>query len=477
MKILFASVECYPAAKVGGLADVVGAVPKYINKQKNHVCVVMPKYNLAWINEQHTEIIKEGEIQILDRTLYYSVETLKKEVLGFEILFVHIPELFYREGVYADSASNYFIDEAERFTSFAKVFLEILRLPKYVPDLVHCHDHHTSLIPFIMRYGKAYSDFKNIPTVLTIHNEKYRGRFTWQKSYLLPEFDNKHGGLLDWDHMIDPLSCGVKCAWAVTTVSPSYMTELLEEPSALQPLFQQEKEKTIGLLNGIDTDYWNPEMDTMITHTYKRSLDAFKKKNKEALCKEMNLSTKLPLFSFIGRLALEKGADHLPDMVKDLFQQSEQINIIILGTGMASLEKDLHRIGKTFKNCTIKIMYNEAMAHRIYAGTDFLLMPSRVEPCGLNQMYAMRYGTIPIVRSVGGLKDTVKDIRYRTGTGIRYKGDDSKSLVNAVRRGLELYKNQEKFESVRKNAFEQDFSWDKSAKNYIRLYKELLKKK
>lgn len=477
MKILFTSAECYPAAKVGGLADVVGALPKYLNQKGHEVTVVMPKYDLPWINEQQIKVISKGSFSILTNKYSYEIHAVDSSVLGFELILVDIPELLYRQGVYADRESNYFTDEPERYTSFAQVVLDWVIKKSDRPDIIHCHDHHTSLIPFMMTKCHRYESLAAIPTVLTIHNEKYRGRFSWQKGYLIPEHASIDSGLVDWDGMIDPLACGIKCCWQMTTVSPSYMTELLESEGDLKPLFQQEKDKARGLINGIDSDYWNPSTDTMLDTNLSDNIHDFKSKNKEVLCNKFGLHSSLPLISFIGRLAYEKGADLITDALEQIFSKSSKINIIILGTGNSSLEQRLTELGeKHNKNLSINIMYNEAMAHQIYAGSDFLLMPSRVEPCGLNQMYALRYGTIPIVRSTGGLIDTVTDVKYKNGNGIRFAEANSLSITKAITRAINLYNNKDRMTKTISHAFDSDFSWDASADNYINLYQELIKR-
>jgi len=474
LNILYTSVECYPVAKVGGLADVVGALPKYINNHGHDVTVIMPKYDLPWISTKEPKPIFKGELNVLDYTYSYSIQEIDKKELGFRLLLVDIPELLFRKGVYADDNSNYFTDEVERYCSYNRAVLDWVLEEEIKPDIIHCHDHHTALTPFMMTKCDKYSSLKDIPTVLTIHNEKYRGRFSWQKSYLIPEYSSNDRGLLDWDNMIDPLACGIKCCWKMTTVSPSYMHQLLEEESDLSTLFQQEKEKAIGLINGIDNEYWNPKTDKLLTHKLKSSRTQFKQKNKKALCSKFNLDPTLPLFSFIGRLAFEKGADLLPRAIESILKKNKKINFIILGTGMATLERELNELGDKYgDNLSINIMYNEGMAHEIYAGSDFLLMPSRVEPCGLNQMYALRYGTIPIVRSTGGLIDTVNDIKFKNGNGIRFDKAENKSVVKAIKRALHLFSNETRFLSIADRTFDEDFSWDASASNYIKLYEEL----
>lgn len=475
MRILFTSVECYPIAKVGGLADVVGALPKYLNASGHEVSVIMPMYDMPWVRKTESTEIFSGTLSILEYQYEYKIKEVDKDVLGYRLLFVDIPALFFREGVYADKESRYFTDEAERYTAYDRAVLDWVLSLDQKPDLVHCHDHHTALIPFMMTKCYKYQELAYIPTVVTIHNEKYRGRFSWQKRYLIPEFSQSDRGLLDWDNMIDSLASGIKCCWRMTTVSPSYMQQLLNEPSDLNSLFQSEKEKAIGLINGIDNDYWNPSTDKMIKYKMKKDKFEFKRKNKSDLCKKYGLDPSLPLCSFIGRLAFEKGADLIPKVIDTVLKKNKKINFIILGTGMASLEDELTQLGTIYKEqISVHIMYNEAFAHQIYAGSDFLLMPSRVEPCGLNQMYALRYGTIPIVRSTGGLIDTVRDVRYRNGNGIRFNEAETSDVVKAIIRGIKLYQNKDRFIKIVDRTFDADFSWNASAANYEKLYMELI---
>lgn len=476
LDILYTSIECYPAAKVGGLADVVGALPKYINRSGHSVRVIMPMYDLPWIND-HAKTANEvyaGEITILNQKYPYRIVLISEVVLGFELLLVDIPALFYRAGVYADADSNYYRDEAERNTSFDKAVLNWVLSLTEKPDIIHCHDHHTSLIPWMMTHCPEYAELAAIPTVFTIHNERYRGRFTWQKQYLLPAYSSSARGLLDWDGMIDPLASAVKCCWRMTTVSPSYMEELLDADSDLRPLFQNEKGKATGILNGIDSEYWNPKQDPLIEHPLRSKTSTFKRKNKAHLCKLFKLDSTMPLVSFIGRLAIEKGADLLPDTISSVLKKHKNISILILGTGESALESELKALALAHPDrLSVHIMYNERLAHQIYAGSDFLLMPSRVEPCGLNQMYALRYGTIPIVRSTGGLRDTVIDIKYKTGNGIRFDHADGPSISKAITRAVTLYQNSDRHELVVDRAMAADNSWDASADNYVKLYQEL----
>jgi starch synthase len=344
------------------------------------------------------------------------------------------------------------------------------------PDAVHVHDHHAGLIPFMMRNCFDYRHLETIPTILTIHNAQYQGWMSWDKSNYLPGWDTWQWGLLDWDNMINPLACAVKCADRVTTVSPSYMEELTQQANGLEQLFVMESAKCSGILNGIDTVVWDPQTDTYILDNYSvKDAVAGKLLNKKKLCKDFKLDAKLPLFVFIGRLVAEKAADLLPQSITDSISQlGNKMNFLILGSGDKKVEDQLTYLNGNFAGYyNSKIGYNEKLSHQMYAGADFILMPSRVEPCGLNQMYALRYGTIPIVRSTGGLKDTVIDLGEPGGFGIRFNYASVWDITYSVHRAVELYEDKEKMTEIRKQIMQIDNSWEKSAEKYINLYESI----
>src|SRR5699024_2354014 len=237
---------------------------------------------------------------------------------------------------------------------------------------------------------------------------------------LLPSFDCHKLGLLDWDGQFNALAAGLKCCWQISTVSPTYMKELSQQSSGLEILVRQEQQKYQGILNGIDGQLWDPASDEMLEANYSiDTIERGKKENKDALCRQFGLASHHPVFSFIGRLVAEKGADLLPDLLSSIFQQNAEINFILLGTGAPELHRMLKEMESRFSSFMgLALEYNEVLAHLIYGGSDFLVMPSCIEPCGLNQLYAMRYGTIPVVRQTGGLKDTVADISESEGNGV-----------------------------------------------------------
>lgn len=469
MEIYHISAECYPVAKVGGLADVVGALPKYQNGLGHKARVVVPKYGTKFNQKNEFETIHSGSLKLGMFNFNYEIQKEKSDVLGFELFVVSIPALFDRPNVYS------YDDDTERFLAFQIAFLNWISQTKQKPDALNCHDHHTGLIPFMVQFCYDFASLKETPTVLTIHNGQYQGWFGYDKINYIPEFNKLKIGFLDWNKIINPLATGIKCAWKVTTVSPSYLDEISFEMNGLEDLLRLERPKSIGILNGIDTEIWNPKTDPMLESNYDlKDFKIGKHKNKQALCEQFNLDISKPLFTFIGRLVDEKGADLLPEICNlALLEHPKEINILILGSGNPDLENKLQEI-KNFHqgNYNAYIGYNEKLAHQVYAGADFLLMPSRVEPCGLNQMYSLRYGTIPIVRRTGGLKDTVIDIGDN-GFGICHERTSVSDVIYSINRAVKLYQNQEKTEAIIKTTMQIDHSWNKAAQEYSNVYQSL----
>jgi starch synthase len=467
MEIIHVSAECYPVAKVGGLGDVVGALPKYQNKLGHTSKVVMPAYNSKFLSENEFETVYDGWVKI--GTTNYQAKILKEKTnkLGFDIFLVHIAGLFDREGVYG------FADDTERFMAFQIATLDWIAQWKHQPYVVHVHDHHAGLIPFMMSNCNQYQPLNQVPTVLTIHNAQYQGQFGWDKLHYFPEFDLINTNKLDWSGTINPLAAAIKCAWRLTTVSPSYLDELSVAARGLETLLSSERNKSYGILNGIDNEVWNPTTDAMLTKKYSiKNVDKGKEANKRALSETFKLDPSKPLFAFIGRLVEEKGADLLPEIFHNALSLfNGEINILVLGSGDGVVENNLNGIKGSFDgNYNTFIGYNEVLSHQIYAGADFLLMPSRVEPCGLNQMYALRYGTIPIVRRIGGLKDTVVDIGDE-GFGICHDQTTVWDVGHAIGRAYELYQDAAKVKAIRKVMMSIDHSWDTSAQQYINVYR------
>lgn len=473
MRIYHLSAECYPVAKVGGLADVVGALPKYQNMAGLNAAVVLPYYNRKFVREHEFDVVFQASTLLGKQRIDFEVLKERSNVLGFELFLIRIPGLLDREEVYS------YPDEREQFIAFQLAFLDWINWSQQRPDIIHCHDHHTGLIPFLLYHSVIYKRLKNTPTVFTIHNGQYHGAFGWDKADLLPEIDMSVAGLLDWNGGINPLAAAVKCSSRYTTVSPSYLNELTRQSNGLEYLFYLENWRAVGIINGIDAQVWDPATDPMIPAKYSlKKIDPGKRQNKQALCERFGLSADKPLVAFIGRLVIEKGADLLAEAIgRSIRELGGEVNFLILGTGDIYIQDDLKLLAEAYpENCKVYLGYDEELSHRIYAGADFLLMPSRVEPCGLNQLYSLRYGTVPIVRSTGGLKDTVIDFGDEGGYGIRFDQISVNDICYSLNRALSLYQNLAQLQLLRKRMMALDFSWDQSAGQYIQLYKSLTPK-
>lgn len=472
-QIIHISAECFPIAKVGGLADVVGALPKYQNALGVNASVIMPFYDNKFTKSHSLEIHISGQVLLGENLINYNILKVPKSLLGFEVLVIQIQDFTDRENVYG------YEDDSERFLAFQLAATDYIFNLKKKPNIIHCHDHHTGFIPFFVSHSYKYDSLCHVPTVLTIHNAQYQGEFSYDKHHYLPEYNPGYSGILDWDRKINPLATAIKCVWKVTTVSPSYLIELQEHANGLENLLAHESEKCIGILNGIDKEVWNPETDPRLIANYTiNTIASGRKKNKEWICKEFGFNSQLPLVAFIGRFVYEKGSDMLSYAIKNVFDNLKQdVSILILGSGDQNTENQLNELKENYigkYNCHIG--YNEKLSHIIYGGADFLLMPSRVEPCGLNQMYAMRYGMLPIVCSTGGLKDTIVDIdEGEEGFGIICKKVSVHEISFGIQRAVDVYKNTSFFKQKRKQLMKIEHGWDTSAIEYTNMYKSLTK--
>lgn len=454
-------------AKAGGLGDVVGALPKYQHELGHVAKVVMPMYRTRFLYNNEWEVVHKGYTHLGSWWFNYTIIKEKTNKLGFDLYLVDIYGLLDREKVYG------YDDDTERFTAFQIAVVDWIAVWNHHPDVVHVHDHQAGLIPFMFKFCYQYQHLQNIPTVLTIHNAQYQGWMGWDKSHYLPAWDNWKAGMLEWNKTINPLASGIRCAWKVTTVSPSYLEELRREANGLEALLEYEKGKCSGILNGIDSQVWDPSVDSYFEEHYTPAgVEEGKLQSKKILCDRFNLDIEKPLITFIGRLVGEKGADLLPQAISDSFYYiGRKMNFLILGSGSPGLEARLSAMkGLTRGDFNVYIGYDEGLSHRMYAGADFILMPSRVEPCGLNQMYAMRYGTIPIVRNTGGLRDTVVDYGDTDGYGIRFNYPSVGDITQSIWRAVELYRQTAVVGSIRSRIMGLDFSWESSVRQYLELY-------
>lgn len=470
MEIIHVSAECYPVAKAGGLGDVVGALPKYQCKLGDIAKVIMPMYRTKFLYENDWTVDFKGGANLGNWYFDFTVIKEPTNKLGFDLFLIDINGLLDRQKIYG------YDDDAERFTAFQIAVVSWISSWEHQPDVVHCHDHHTALIPFMMKYCYDFQHLSSVSTVVTIHNGQYQGWMGWDKSGYIPRWDLWKRGMLDWAGSINPLASGVKCADKVTTVSWSYMDELSKNANGLEALFEFEKGKCVGILNGIDNEVWNPATDTYIENRFTvKTVTKGKAQNKQILCDQFGLDITKPLFVFIGRLVGEKAADILPAAIKTAIHQTQgNACFLILGSGETSIEWELQQMANEYKGIyNAYIGYNEQLSHLIYAGADFLLMPSRVEPCGLNQMYAMRYGTVPVVRSTGGLRDTVNDMGDPDGFGIRFNNATIDDLAYSIGRGVSVYQDKKHMEWMRKHMMQIDHSWESTVSEYRQVYQSL----
>lgn len=468
MEIIHVSAECYPVAKAGGLGDVVGALPKYQVKAGHIAKVVMPMYRTQFLYDNSWTVDFKGQTNLGNWFFDYTVIRESSNKLGYDLYLIDINGLLDRQKIYG------YDDDAERFTAFQIAFVNWMTHWEHQPDVIHCHDYHTGLIPFMVQYCYDYNRLKYIPTVITIHNAQYQGWMGWDKSRYIPRWDLWKRGMLDWNDTINPLASGIKCAGKVTTVSWSYMNELRISSNGLEKLFEYEKGKCVGILNGIDNEVWNPATDKYLEHHYSiKNVAEGKMKNKAVLCERFGLDMDKPLFVFIGRLVREKAADILPYAMRMAIEQTQgQASFLVLGSGETVVEWEFRQMAEPYKGVfNVVIGYDETLSHLMYAGADFLLMPSRVEPCGLNQMYSMRYGTVPVVRSTGGLQDTVVDMGDPDGFGIRFNHATAEDVNYSIGRAVSVYKDSVHMEKMRKYMMQIDHSWESTVDEYINVYK------
>ncbi len=475
--ILMVSAECYPAAKVGGLADVVGSLPRYLNASGHARCaVILPGYHNTWLTTREYREAHIGAFHMGPEYIEFRICQILDDTLGYDMYVTDIPGKFDRPGVYGDHDHPYYRDEVERNIAFQRAVLHWVHHWEQLPDAIHCHDHHTALMPFMMTQCPEFWRLGHTPTVLTIHNAAYQGMFGWDRQHLLPDFHRDRSGLLDWGSIINSLACGIKCAWRVTTVSENYLRELMETSGfGLQALLRSEWHKCRGVINGIDYDYWNPATDHYLKIKLKKNAAKWKHDNKASLLTELQMPTDLPLHIFIGRMVHDKGVDFLAGLIYKYMIYRRDATFIILGTGDGRTEEQCRMLERNFSpHVRALIMYNEGVAHRLYAAADFLWMPSRNEPCGLNQMYAMRYGTVPIARATGGLLDTIDPFDGQEGDGFLFRDLEEYQGMWGIESASRLYHQPELHQQVRTKIMEKDLSWEHSASKYLDIYHEII---
>ena len=470
MKVLFAASEAEPFAKSGGLADVSGALPKALRKRLVGARVILPLYSsIAPEMREKMTFICNITVPVSWRKQYCGV--FEAHIDGVIYYFIDNEYYFKRDGLYG------YYDDAERFAFFSRAVLEIIPHIGFKPDIIHCNDWQTALIPVYLTEMYSKDPFySSIKTVFTIHNIQYQGKYGMELYGDVLGLPDGRESIVEYDGCVNFMKGAIQCADKVTTVSPTYSREILEPyySHGLDSILKEFGYKLTGIVNGIDTDVYNPETDKFIYQNYSIQTLNDKKKNKTKLQEEMGLpKVNAPIFGMVTRLVSHKGID----LVKCVFEEllRADLQFVILGSGDWEFETFFYEMSKKYpEKVAVKLGFDNALAHKIYAGSDFFLMPSKSEPCGLAQLVALRYGTIPIVRETGGLNDTVKDSGDGQGNGFTFSNYNAHDMENTVWRALAGYSKAEGFDILRKRAMNCDNGWNASANLYIRLYKEII---
>ncbi|MFZ3576853.1 glycogen synthase [Virgibacillus sp. DJP39] len=468
-KVLFVASECSPFVKTGGLADVVGSLPQVLNKNENtDVRVILPLYEeiitkwqgyLEWVTSIHVNVgwrSQEANIYELNHN-------------GVHYYFIENDYYFTRKGVYG------YYDDGERFVFFCQAVIESLSVLDFKPDILHGHDWQAGLA---VAFAKIVEPVENMKTVFTIHNIKYQGIIPKDGFDELFNIPPEHIGGLEWNGLLNCMKSGIFHADKITTVSPTYAEEIktIYYGEGLHSLFADRQNDLVGIINGVDVDDYNPKTDPHIHANYIYSR-AKKKENKENLQKKLGLpiDAEKPLYVMITRLVEQKGL-HLVQTILDEFLQKD-VQFIVLGTGDFEFENFCYHAAERNKDKLVSYLgFDEALARQLYAAGDFFVMPSQFEPCGLSQLIALQYKTVPIVRETGGLKDTVTPFNEvdGTGNGFSFENYNAHEFLNALTYSFEIYHDPDKWSTLLKNVNKSNFSWKESANAYTGLYESLL---
>lgn len=471
MNVLFAAAEALPFIATGGLADVAGSLPKAQLKETD-TRVVIPLYSeISEELRKNLKYLTNFNVQLSWRSQYCGV--FEAEVNGLKYYLLDNEYYFKRDNIYGE------YDDAERFAFFAKAVLELIRHVDFQPDIIHCNDWHTALIPVFHRvFFSADPQYSKIKTVFTIHNILYQGKYGKGIFGDILGLPNWAYPLLEYDDCLNFMKGAIVCSNAVTTVSPTYAEELRYPyySYGLDHILMDCSYKFSGILNGIDTDIYNSAKDPNIFKNFTaKTLEAGKKENKKSLQALVGLpqDENAMVIGMVTRLVEPKGMELLKFIFEKLME--DHVQLIIVGKGDWNYEAFLKDMQSRYPGkLAVKVGFLNDLARKIYAGSDVFLMPSKTEPCGLSQMVALRYATIPIVRETGGLKDSVQDCGGETGNGFTFKSYNADDMLGAIRRAEGSFGNKPLWKKIVSRAYKSDFSWDKSAKEYLSLYKRLM---
>lgn len=474
MNILFISTEAEPFAKSGGLGDVIGSLPGELNRLGAETRVMLPLYKSIREKYQSKMVfIQEITVMLSWRTQYCGIFRMEQE--GVVYYFLDNEQYFSRDAYYG------YYDDGERFAYFSKAALEALPALDFTPEILHCSEWQTALVPvYLKTLFRGQSNYDRLRTVFTIHNIEYQGKYDGGILQDLLGLSEADRGILEYDGAINYMKGAVVTCDKLTTVSRSYAEEILYPfyGKGLENIIKENRYKLSGILNGIDTNRYNPYKDTSIPVRYSKNSPYKKKENKIALQNSLGLEQceELPVLAMIGRLADHKGIDLVISVFDEIMK--ENLQFVLLGTGDQNYEdffrfKSLEYPGRM----AVSNSFSADLASRIYAGADLFLMPSISEPCGLAQMISLRYGTIPIVRETGGLKDSILPYNLQTGdgNGITFSSVNAQDMMGAIKRAIGLYWDKEKWNQLVSNGMNSDFSWKRSSKEYLRLYKDMVR--
>jgi starch synthase len=474
MHIVFAASECVPFSKTGGLADVVGALPRSLASAGHQVSVYVPRYRQTKLKVPQT-VVGSITIPFDDRYRFCSVISGGK-ISGVSFYFVDYPPFFDREALYGTSVGDY-PDNAERFALFSRAVLEASKILG-VPQIFHCHDWQSALIPVLLRTQYAEDPaFSEAATVFTVHNLGYQGLFPPDTLPLLTlPWDLFTISRMEFFGNVNFLKGALVFSDFITTVSRKYSQEIqtTEFGFGLEGVLRTRSSTVTGILNGVDYEEWSPESDKFTVAPYSSQDLSGKAKCKQDLLAAFDLikaDSRLPVIGIVSRFAAQKGFDLIAQIMERLAR--EEMIIVALGNGDKTYEDLFLKLAKQFpQKIAVKVAYDNAIAHKIEGGSDMFLMPSRYEPCGLNQIYSLKYGTVPIVRATGGLDDTIEhwDPRTGKGTGFKFTDYNGEALLLTIKDALRAFRDQASWQQLMRNGMSKDFSWGASAKEYIRVY-------
>jgi starch synthase len=477
MHIAFAASECVPFAKTGGLADVVGALTRALAALGHQVTVYLPKYKQTKL-PQAKVVVPSITVPFDDRYRFASVLDGGTQA-GVQFYFIDYPQFFDRDALYGTPLGDY-PDNAERFALYSRMVLEAAKVLG-VPDVFHCHDWQSALVPVLLRSLYAEDPaFSRTPAVFTIHNMGYQGLFPPETLPLLQlPWDLFTMAKLEFFGKANFLKGALVFSDFITTVSKKYSQEIqtTEYGFGLEGVLRSRSASVTGILNGVDYNEWSPEADKFIAARYSPDNLKGKQQCKHDLLKEFGVpdgNTKLPVIGIVSRFAAQKGFD-LISQVADRLAREEMI-VVALGAGDKEYEDLFRRLNKQYpQKFAVKVAYDNAIAHKIEAGADMFLMPSHYEPCGLNQIYSLKYGTVPVVRATGGLDDTIEswDAKSGKGTGFKFTEYTGEALLATIRTALAAYKDQTGWQKLMRNGMGRDFSWNASAREYVKIYERV----